>query len=171
MARMGGANGGSAEMSDLEKEAKEATEEKKLGVNTIANAIKELYFHDKFGSQKHDTAALVKMVGQVAATNVKTCDPETVSKSIMAIFEPYNQGKSAAAANKGPSDDSAASLNTIAHSLHETWEKQITSGNPKVENPQLLPIICQTIATSSTSGDPTVVSKAIESAYAKLAAS
>ncbi|KNZ59619.1 hypothetical protein VP01_1694g9 [Puccinia sorghi] len=163
-----------AGMSDLEKEAKEATEEKKPGMNTIASAIKELYFHDKYASQKHDTAMLVKMVGQVAATNAKACDPEVVSKGILAIFEPYNQAKSAAGTGAAPmkdsNDDAAPSLNTLAHAIHETWEKQITSGNPKLDNAQLLPLICQAIATSSTSGDPTVVAKAIESAYAKVAA-
>lgn len=108
-----------AGMSDLEKEAKEATEEKKPGMNTIASAIKELYYHDKYASQKHDKAMLVKMVGQVAAANAKACDPEVVSKGILAIFEPYNQAKSAAGTGAAPmkdsNDDAAPSLNTPCH--------------------------------------------------------
>ncbi|KNZ59616.1 hypothetical protein VP01_1694g6 [Puccinia sorghi] len=59
---------------------------------------------------------------------------------------------------------------SIPHAIHETWEKQITSGNPKPDNAQLLPLICQAIATSSASGDPAVVAKPIESAFAKVAA-
>ncbi|KAH9447979.1 hypothetical protein Pst134EB_021966 [Puccinia striiformis f. sp. tritici] len=153
------------DMSDLQKELLEAQEEKKVGINTIANAINELYFHDKYASQKHDTPVMVKMIGQVAANNAKTCDPETVAKAIVAIYEPYNKAASSPTKSAAMVDDNSPSIQTIAHSLHETWEKSITT---KVDNSVLLPTICQTIATSSTSGDPTIVSKAIEAAYAKL---
>lgn len=169
------------EMSDLEKEAKEASEEKKPGLNTIASAIKELYFHDKYGSQKHDTPALVKLVGQVAAANSKTCDPDVVAKAIVALYEPYNNnsqggtgkgttsGTATTISNKSATEDATYSLNSLAHSFHETWEKQITAPTAKVDNAQLLPAVCQAIAASSASGDPAVVAKAVEAAYAKLA--
>ncbi|KAA1098829.1 hypothetical protein PGTUg99_009603 [Puccinia graminis f. sp. tritici] len=169
-------NGSPVELTELQKENLEQAEENKPGLNTMANALNELYFHDKYGSQKHDQAMLLKMVGQAAESTGKTGDPEAVSRAMLATFGPYNQGKPSkiSASPIAPltkttaAMDESPSLKTVAHSLHEAWEKSLTS-NPKLDNAQLVPVICSAIATSATSGDPVAVSKAIDAAYAKIA--
>jgi hypothetical protein len=168
-------NGASAQMNAQDKESQEEEEENKPGLNTIANAMNELYFHDKYGSQRKEPVMLLKMVGQVAGNTGKSGDPEVVSKAMLATFAIYNQGKpsSIAASPITPLNKNTAameetpSLKTIAHTLHETWEK-LMSANPKPDNAQLIPVMCQAIATGSSSGDPAAVSKAIDAAYEKL---
>lgn len=191
-------------MSEEEKEAKEQAEENKPSLKTIGDAISELYYHDKYGSQRHDTAVLVKYVGQAVATHAKTADPETISKAILATFEPYNQGKKPLSPTNTPtsnpssldanqnqisnpngsnpgsssnakpatttdSNPEPATLKTIGHSLKECWEKQLFSTNQKVENSQLIPVVCMALATSAmTTGDPSIVVKAIDSACSKI---
>ncbi|OAV92738.1 hypothetical protein PTTG_02525 [Puccinia triticina 1-1 BBBD Race 1] len=169
-------NGSPVQMTDLEKENMEAAEENKPGLNTIANAMNELYFHDKYGSQRNDPALLLKMAGQAAGSAGKSGDPEIVGKAVLATFGPYNQGKPSAisaspiaALNKNTAGmEETPSLKTVAHSLHEAWEKVMLM-NPKPDNAQIIPVFCQAIATSSVSGDPVAVSKAIDAAYAKMA--
>ncbi|PLW39366.1 hypothetical protein PCASD_05034 [Puccinia coronata f. sp. avenae] len=169
------ANGSPVQMSAQEKEAQEEAEENKPGLNTIANAMNELYFHDKYGSQRNDPTMLLKMVGQAAGSTGKTGDPEVVSKAMLATFGVYNQGKPSAISsspitplNKNTAGmDETPSLKTIAHTLHETWEK-LMSANPKPDNAQLVPVMCQAISSTSAGGDAAAVSKAIDAAYAKM---
>ncbi|OAV98786.1 hypothetical protein PTTG_05347 [Puccinia triticina 1-1 BBBD Race 1] len=171
------AMGSPVQLTELEKENMEATEENKPGLNTIANAMNELYFHDKYGSQRNEPAVLLKMVGQAAGNTGKSGNPETVSKAMLATFDPYNQGKPSSISasvitplNKNTTSmEEAPSLKMVSHSLHEAWEKVMLL-NPKPDNAQVIPVFCQAIAASSTNGDPTAVSKAIDAAYVKMAA-
>ncbi|KAA1067886.1 hypothetical protein PGT21_020736 [Puccinia graminis f. sp. tritici] len=169
-------NGGPVPMTSQEKEAQEEAEEKMPGLNTIANAMNELYFHEKYGSQRNEPAMLMKMVGQAAGSTGKSGDPEVVSKAMLATYGPYNQGKPSAISaspitplNKNTASmEETPSLKTVAHTLHETWEKLMTM-TPKPDNAQLVPVFCQAIASSSATGDAASVSKAIDAAYAKMA--
>ncbi|KAH9458159.1 hypothetical protein MJO28_005227 [Puccinia striiformis f. sp. tritici] len=169
-------NGSPAQMTAAQKEAQEEAEEKMPGLNTIANAMNELYFHDKYGSQRNEPAMLLKMVGQAAGGAGKSGDPEVVSKAMLATFVPYNQGKPSAISaspitplNKNTAGmEDTPSLKTIAHSLHESYEKLMTM-TPKPDNAQLIPVFCQAIAASASSGDAASVSKAIDATYAKMA--
>ncbi|KNZ53377.1 hypothetical protein VP01_3260g4 [Puccinia sorghi] len=165
-----------APMSEQDKEAQEEAAENKPSLKTIANAMNELYFHDKYGSQRHESMMLLKMVGQAAGETGKTGDPEVVSQAMLSMFSIYNQGKPSSISaspitplNKNTAAmEEAPSLKTIAHTLHESWEK-LMDMSPKPDNAQLVPIMCQAISTTASSGDPVAVSKAIDAAYAKLA--
>ncbi|KAA1114543.1 hypothetical protein PGT21_013258 [Puccinia graminis f. sp. tritici] len=168
--------GSPAQMTQQQKEAQEEAEEKMPGLNTISNAMNELYFHEKFGSQRNEPMVLLKMVGQAAGATGKTGDPEAVSKAILDTYAPYNQGKPSSITgspitplnkNMAPIEETP-SLKTVAHSLHETWEKLMTM-TPKPDNALLVPVFCQAIAASSTTGDAAQVTKAIDAAYAKIA--
>ncbi|KNZ57613.1 hypothetical protein VP01_2112g2 [Puccinia sorghi] len=96
--------------------------------------MNELYFHERYGSQRNEPMVLLKMVGQAAGSAGKTGDPEMVSKAMLATFDVYNQGKPSSISgspisplNKSVTGAAAMedtlSLKTVAHTLHETWEK------------------------------------------------
>ncbi|CAH7689716.1 hypothetical protein BY996DRAFT_6414185 [Phakopsora pachyrhizi] len=121
------------ENSKKESEKSQEAAENIPNLKTIAHALKEVYYEDKYGTQNSDPVLLVRMVGKVISENSKSGNPEVVSRAILDVFDVYNETVTSGANSQ--TKKNSANLNASQRQSPNNSQQQSSGASNANGNP------------------------------------